>query len=71
MFEWEPTLQSGAELLGARGTDLRLAESARPTRDQKRESMRDRYAARAATQDELESERRSGLWHLRDEDDEA
>jgi GTP-binding protein len=71
VFDWEPTLQSGAELLGARGTDLRLDESVRPTRDEKRESMRDRYAARAATQDELEAERRSGLWHLRDEDDQA
>ena len=71
VFDWEPTLQSGAELLGARGTDLRLDEAGRPTRDQKRESMRDRYAARATTQDELEAERRSGLWHLRDEDDEA
>ncbi|WP_460629256.1 GTPase ObgE [Intrasporangium mesophilum] len=70
VFDWEPTLQSGAELLGVRGTDLRLDEPSRPTRDQKRESMRDRYSARAATQEELEAERRSGLWHLRDEDDE-
>ena len=69
VFDWEPTLQSGAELLGARGTDLRLDESSRPTRDEKRETMRDRYAARAATQEELDAERRSGLWHLRDEDD--
>jgi GTP-binding protein len=71
VFDWEPTLQSGAELLGARGTDLRLDEASRATRDEKREAMRDRYAARAATQEELESERRSGLWHLRDEDDDA
>jgi len=69
VFDWEPTLQSGAELLGARGTDLRLEESARPTRGEKREAMKDRYAARAATQDELDAERRSGMWHLRDEDD--
>ena len=71
VFDWEPTLQSGAELLGARGTDLRLDEPARPTRDEKREVMRDRYAARAATQEELDAERRSGLWHLRDEEDDA
>jgi GTP-binding protein len=68
VFDWEPTLQSGAELLGVRGSDLRLADSARPTRDEKREAMRDRYAARAATQEELDAERRSGLWHLRDEE---
>ena len=27
VFDWEPTLVSGAELLGQRGSDLRLAES--------------------------------------------
>lgn len=69
VFDWEPTLQSGAELLGARGTDLRLDEGARPTRDEKREVMKDRYAARAATQEELDAERRAGLWHLRGEED--
>src|SRR6478752_4358862 len=72
VFDWEPTLQAGAELLGSRGTDLRLAESARPTRDEKREAQKDRYAARAATQEELEAERRSGLWHVAaDEGDDA
>jgi GTP-binding protein len=72
VFDWEPTLQAGAELLGARGTDLRLEEGARPTRDEKREAMQERYSARAATQEELEAERQSGLWHLRDnEDDES
>ncbi|GAA2479016.1 GTPase ObgE [Terrabacter carboxydivorans] len=70
VFDWEPTLQAGAELLGSRGTDLRLSESARPTRDEKREAQKDRYAARAATQEELDAERRSGLWHVAaDEDD--
>jgi GTP-binding protein len=68
VFDWEPTLQAGAELLGSRGTDLRLSESSRPTRDEKREAQKDRYAARAATQDELEAERRSGLWHVADDD---
>src|SRR6476659_1415377 len=72
VFDWEPTLQAGAELLGSRGTDLRLSESARPTRDEKREAQKDRYAARAATQEELAAERRSGLWHVAaDEDDDA
>ncbi|KJK12328.1 GTPase CgtA [Terrabacter sp. 28] len=71
VFDWEPTLQAGAELLGSRGTDLRLAESSRPTRDEKREAQRDRYAARAATQEELEAERRSGLWHLAADSDDG
>ncbi|MDN5764444.1 MAG: GTPase ObgE [Humibacillus sp.] len=74
IFDWEPTLQAGAELLGSRGTDLRLEEPSRPTRDEKREAQANRYAARAATQEELEAERRSGLWQLREhdaEDDES
>lgn len=68
IFDWEPTLQAGAELLGSRGTDLRLEEPSRPTRDEKREAQANRYAARAATQEELEAERRSGLWQLRRHD---
>ena len=41
----------------------------RPSCDEKRERMRDRYAARAATQAELEAERRAGHWATaRDED---
>src|SRR6476646_2233513 len=36
VFDWEPTLVAGAEMLGARGTDLRLEPEARPTRDDKR-----------------------------------
>ncbi|MEO5743658.1 MAG: GTPase ObgE [Terracoccus sp.] len=68
IFDWEPTLQAGAELLGSRGTDLRLEEPSRPTRDEKREAQANRYAARAATHEELEAERRSGLWQLRRHD---
>ncbi|PID96045.1 MAG: GTPase ObgE [Actinomycetales bacterium] len=59
VFDWEPTVSTGAELLGPRGTDLRLQEPGRPTREDKRERMRDRYAARAATQAELAAERRA------------
>lgn len=62
VFDWEPTLTTGAELLGRRGTDLRLEDHSRPTRDERRERLRDRYAARAATQAELEAERRAGHW---------
>ena len=68
VFDWEPTLSAGAELLGNRGTDLRLTEPSRPTREEKRESQKDRYAARAATQEELEAERLAGLWQLRTTD---
>ena len=63
-------MSPGAELLaGPRGTDLRLEQSSRPTRDEKRERQRERYAARAATQAELDAERRAGHWAtVRDEE---
>ena len=62
VFDWEPTMSSGAELLGQRGTDLRLDQPNRLSRDEKREAARDRYVARQATQAELEAERRAGHW---------
>ena len=62
VFDWQPTLVSGAELLGERGTDLRLDERTRLTRDEKREAAHDRYLARQSTQAELEAERRAGHW---------
>ena len=70
VFDWEPMMSPGAELLaGPRGTDLRLEQSSRPTRDEKRERQKERYAARAATQAELDAERRAGHWATaRDED---
>ncbi len=41
VFDWEPALTSGAELLaGPRGSDPRLSQSLRPTRDDKRERHR-------------------------------
>jgi GTP-binding protein len=63
VFDWEPTMSAGAELLaGPRGTDLRLSDWSRPTRAQKREDYEDRKAAKAAARDELEAERRAGIW---------
>ncbi len=62
VFDWEPTMVAGAELLGQRGTDLRLHQPSRLSRDEKREAARDRYVARQKTQAELETERRSGHW---------
>ncbi|NYI06639.1 GTPase ObgE [Allostreptomyces psammosilenae] len=42
VFDWEPTMAAGAELLGPRGTDLRLElEDRRPSRAEKRGSHRD------------------------------
>lgn len=66
LFDWEPTLVGGAELLGGpRGTDARLAsgeQAERPTRGQKRGEYQERRQAKAAARAELEAERQAGLW---------
>jgi GTP-binding protein len=63
VFDWEPTISAGAELLaGPRGGDLRLDEAPRPTRDAKRQSYADRHVSRQAARKELEAERVAGHW---------
>lgn len=57
VFDWEPTMGAGAELLGSRGTDVRLDESARPTRDEKRETFHNKMDALAAARAEMAAER--------------
>ena len=57
VFDWEPTMASGAELLtGPRGSDVRLEERTRPTRAEKREQFYDRMDAKAAAREELWAE---------------
>ncbi|MGC4175017.1 GTPase ObgE [Demequina sp.] len=65
VFDWEPTMMAGAELLGARGSDLRLEQherAERATRAQKREELKERYEGRAAARRELDDERGAGHW---------
>lgn len=63
VFDWEPTMVGGAERLGSsRGTDRRMEEFARPTRDEKRELYQERKDARAAARAELDAERDAGIW---------
>ncbi|MBW3084439.1 GTPase Obg [Austwickia sp. TVS 96-490-7B] len=62
VFDWEPTMTAGAELLGRRGTDHRLEDRHRPTRGQKRADYDDRRAAKQAARDELAAERAAGWW---------
>jgi GTP-binding protein len=62
VFDWEPTLTTGPELLGARGTDLRLEEGDRPTRAQKRRVYTERMDAKAEARRELWTEREAGRW---------
>lgn len=63
IFDWEPTLTSTAELMTApRGTDARLGESNRPTRNKRREDYLARMDAKAEARAELEREREAGMW---------
>ena len=63
VFDWEPTLVGGAELLtGPRGSDLRLEEAGRKSRGQRREEHALRRAAMDEARAELEADRRAGRW---------
>ncbi|MDN3483430.1 GTPase ObgE [Arthrobacter sp. APC 3897] len=64
VFDWEPTMIGGAELLAAspRGSDIRIEEFSRPTREEKKEDHQARRDARAAARAELEAERKAGIW---------
>lgn len=62
VFDWEPTMMTGAEHLGPRGSDLRLEEGARPTRAEKRREYGEWMDAKAAAREELWTERESGHW---------
>ncbi|MFJ6417333.1 GTPase ObgE [Paeniglutamicibacter sp. NPDC091659] len=64
VFDWEPTMAAGAELLGSRrGQDVRIEEyGARPSRGEKKAIHSDRKDAKAAARDELEAERKAGIW---------
>ncbi|MGP5035891.1 GTPase ObgE [Brachybacterium alimentarium] len=72
VFDWEPTMVGGAELLlGRRGTDKRLEDTHRPTRDEKRADQRARTEARMNRIAAMDAERRSGHWADPASDDEA
>ncbi len=62
IFDWEPTMATGAELLGPRGTDLRFEETGRASRKERRDAYKDRMDAKAEAREELWMDRESGLW---------
>lgn len=65
VFDWEPTMAAGAELLGRRGTDMRIEEferGHRATRAEKRAEHKERMDAKAAARRELWTERDAGHW---------
>jgi GTP-binding protein len=69
-------MAAGAELLtGPRGSDVRLDNLHRPTREEKRSTYADRRAAKTAARDQLQAERKAGHWSTAatsaDDDDET
>ncbi|VDG76290.1 GTPase ObgE [Actinobaculum suis] len=62
IFDWEPTMATGAELLGPRGTDQRLEERQRATRRERKRAFHDRMDAKEAARQELREERDLGIW---------
>lgn len=62
IFDWEPAASSGAELLGARGRDLRLEDNHRRTNQERRQQYHQMMDAKAAARAELDAERQAGMW---------
>ncbi|MDD7384945.1 MAG: GTPase ObgE [Actinomycetaceae bacterium] len=62
IFDWDPAVSTGAELLASRGTDSRLDGRERLTRREKRTQYHERMDAKSAARDELWMERRAGVW---------
>lgn len=63
VFDWEPTMLSGPELLGGpRGTDRRIDETLRPSRSEKRREYHDRMDAKAQARAELWTQREADSW---------
>jgi len=68
IFDWEPTLTSAAEvMLGSRGSDDRFDENQRRTTSERREAYHARMDAKQEARDELEAERKAGLWSEEDD----
>ncbi|MDP9832683.1 GTPase ObgE [Trueperella abortisuis] len=62
IFDWEPTVSTGAELLSPRGTDARLDQNTRATRRERKAAFHERMDAKEEARQELWMDRESGLW---------
>ena len=62
LFTWEPSMATGPELLGARGTDLRLESSRRRTNVERRSQYHEMMDAKEAARQQLRDEAAEGLW---------
>jgi GTP-binding protein len=65
-------MTSAADMMvSPRGTDARLDDNDRATRAERRMSYKERMDAKAAAREELERERKAGVWTEEDEGDHA
>ncbi|QOR46940.1 GTPase ObgE [Trueperella pecoris] len=62
IFDWEPSISTGAELLSPRGTDARLDQSGRATRRERKASFHERMDAKEEARRELWMDREGGVW---------
>ncbi|MFY9616826.1 MAG: GTPase ObgE [Arcanobacterium sp.] len=62
IFDWEPTIATGAELLSPRGTDVRLEESTRATRRERKAAFHESMDAKEAAREQLWMDRQAGIW---------
>ncbi|MDD7464825.1 MAG: GTPase ObgE [Actinomycetaceae bacterium] len=62
IFDWEPAVSAGAELLGPRGTDMRLKESHRASRAERKAAYHEAMDAKEAARQELWREGEAGHW---------
>ncbi|MDP9805665.1 GTP-binding protein [Trueperella bonasi] len=62
IFDWEPTVSTGAEHLAPRGMDARLEDWSRPTRAQRKAAFHDRMDAKEEARQALQEDRDGGIW---------
>ena len=67
IFDWEPTMETGAELLGPRGSDMRFEGGERPSRRERKARFHERMDAKQAAREELWMDREAGVWTDPDE----
>lgn len=62
VFDWEPTISTGAELLAGRGQDARLFENHRRTNKERRRDYQQLMDSKADARKLLDEEAQLGIW---------
>lgn len=62
VFDWDPMISTGAELLSPRGSDARLEDVGRATRKERKAAFHERMDAKERAREELREDRARGLW---------